>query len=203
MIPYIGDISEYDALLLKKMAQADDIKSILEFGCGASTQVIAAYTNAKFISIDTADEWIDKTISNINLLEIKNMPLFYKYDDFDFSTGNYDFVFNDGIDSLRNNFAYNIWSRINVAGILAFHDTRRNGDITMMMNFIINNIAEIEAVFFNYNESNISLIYKGLVKPYYDWQEKEGRMKWQNGNQEPDIAYIKAELRKNGQEMDN
>jgi hypothetical protein len=203
MIPYIGDISKYDAFLLKKIVEGDNIKNILEFGCGASTQVIAAYTKAKFASIDTSKKWINKTINNIKLLEINNMPLFYKYNNFDFSNSNYDFVFDDGIDYLREPFAYKIWSKINVAGILAFHDTRRNNDMAIVINFIINNITEIEAVVFNCNQSNISLVYKGIVKPYYDWQTEEQRLLWQNGNGKPDVNYIKSELRKNEQKMDN
>ena len=58
MIEYIGDISKADALVLKELAE--NATAILEFGCGASTQVMSVYTKNRIISIDTSQEWIDK-----------------------------------------------------------------------------------------------------------------------------------------------
>ena len=99
MIPYIGDISKNDSIVLSELAAQS--KNILEFGVGASTQVIAAFAKGKFTSIDTSIEWIDKTKKNLHLLEI-NLPInFCLYKDFLPSHDKYDFIFNDGLDSLR------------------------------------------------------------------------------------------------------
>lgn len=191
MIPYIGDISREDAFVLKEFAEKSS--SILEFGCGASTQVLSKYSKNEIISIDTSQEWIDKTIKNIRLLEIEKMPLFKIYNN-SFVSGLFDFVFNDGIDEYRKKFALDIWHNIKIGGILSFHDTRRWQDYKYVTEFIYLNYNEISKIYPNYKSSNITLITKKEEQPYVNWQETENKEQWQIGYGNPDINYIKSKL---------
>jgi len=81
---YIGDISTNDFLILKELA----IKStnILEFGVGASTQIILNYTHGIVTSIDTSDEWIELTKKNLQYLNINKSIDFQRYENFQPST---------------------------------------------------------------------------------------------------------------------
>ena len=95
MIPYIGDISKQDAVVLKELAEQS--VDILEFGCGASTQVLAAYTSGSVISVDTAPAWIRKTREHLKRLNLPEVS-FCSYDEFvTWRGGPYDLVFNDGL----------------------------------------------------------------------------------------------------------
>lgn len=184
MIPYIGDISKADAEVLARYAAKSN--NILEFGVGASTQVISAYKplGAGFESLDTDGLWIEKTRENLELLELKE-PLFTVYNDFKPQTQHpypeYDFVFNDGADNLRFPFAIAIWPYVKVGGYLAFHDTRRGGDARNLVEVIAHHHNEIRHVRINNRGSNISIITKKEHEPYTNWQEDEKREPWQLG----------------------
>lgn len=188
MIKYIGDISKADAALLKVQASLPHYKSILEFGCGASTQVIAKYKDkeTKFVSIDTSKEWIDKTVDNLQYLGINPdivefceynlyMPLLPTIGD------KFDFVFDDGVDSHRREFAIRVWPYIKVGGALGFHDTRRAHDFRNVLETLANFQNEIGAVIFNANDSNITLVYKIAPRPYDNWQISENRQPFELG----------------------
>lgn len=185
MIKYIGDISWADASVLKEMVETHH--TILEFGCGASTQVMAKYKSngSSFRSIDTSKEWIDTTIKNLQLLDISTFSVeFQQYEDF-FSqvspNDQYDFIFNDGGDSLRRAFAVNIWPHLATNGILAFHDTRRPHDFRNVLEILATFQNEIGAVYFNTNGSNITTIQKVTPKPYDNWQIRENKEPWMLG----------------------
>jgi predicted O-methyltransferase YrrM len=192
MIPYIGDISAADAIVLRELAEKSC--NTLEFGCGASTQVISTYTRGTLTSIDTSQEWINKTIGNIGLLEIKYMPTFMLYDRFKPFSSGFDFVFDDGADDLRRDFSMMIWPHIKLGGCLAFHDTRRSNDLGNVIHFINTHQYEISRVDFNYKHSNISIIYKHQFEHYVDWNIVEGRAPWQTGWGNPDLNYIRNRL---------
>lgn len=193
MIPYIGDISINDSRVLREMAETHN--NILEFGCGASTQVLSSYSKHKILSVDTSQEWVDKTKNNIGLLEIENMPIFKIHASSSIYEGVYDFVFNDGVDSLRKDFALKIWGNIRIGGILAFHDTRRWQDAKTVCNVLEQIYESVDNVIFNYNHSNITLVYKKEKEPYDNWQITENKEQWQIGYGEPDVEYIKSKIK--------
>jgi len=169
---YIGDISKKDYLVLKELAEKS--QNILEFGVGASTQVISNYCTGDFTSIDTSDYWIEFTKKNIAHLEIKNCANFMSYHSFK-PKGEYDFIFDDGVDNLRNEFAINMWKHLKIGGYIAFHDTRRKQDISNVTNLILNYFNEIEDVNINKNGSNIIVIKKKIYEPYEEWNIAEER----------------------------
>lgn len=185
MIKYIGDISAMDALVLKELAETHD--SILEFGCGASTQVMAKYKkeDTLLVSIDTSQDWIKKTRDNLNLLGIKDTNIFF--DDYLATVGTltdldkFDFIFDDGVDALRRAFAINIWPHLKVGGILAMHDTRRAHDFRNVLEILAHFQNEIGEVVFNICGSNITTIQKIPPQPYDNWQIRENREPWMLG----------------------
>ncbi len=188
IIPYIGDVSKNDALVLKEMAETH--KRILEFGCGASTQVLVHYSKGEFVeSIDTSEEWIKKTINNIDLLGLGGETTFFMgpYDQFIESLEpvpynvTYDFIFDDGVDYLRREFAVKIWPYLAVGGILAFHDTRRAPDFRNVLEVLATFQDEIGRVEFNYKDSNITLVQKKLAAPYSNWQIDEQKEPFEIG----------------------
>ena len=182
MINYIGDISKEDAEVLRLLAESSN--SILEFGVGASTQVLSAYCKMPIITLETTPEWIDRTAKNIELLGIKNAPIFhsyYSYLSFLQNPSEFDMIFDDGIDELRRVFAIGMWPSLKIGGILAMHDTRRLQDIQNVCAVIENFGNEIEKVLFNYLHSNITLIYKKEYEPFENWQITEKKEPWQLG----------------------
>lgn len=177
-IDYIGDISKADASILQ--AWAESSFNILEFGCGASTQVIAAATKGKIISIDTEQVWIDKTINHLKRLGVnENKVDFMTYYEF-WQThlridSLFDFVFDDGVDHFRRQFGSNIWPFIKKGGWLALHDQRRKQDWDNAAAIIDKYWTEIGTVYYNHRDSNITFIEKRQTPAIYDnWQLSEG-----------------------------
>lgn len=190
MIPYIGDISKNDAILLAEFGKA--YNTILEFGCGASTQVLAAYNTGLMLSIDTEPSWIAKTQENLKLLGIQNEDVNFR----DYSTfmasdsGPFEFIFVDGADSLRREFAIKMWPRLVHYGCMAFHDTRRGHDFRNLIEVMAAFHDEIWRVDINKDDSNISVIYKKNPQPYNNWQITEKREPWQLGYGDPPQSFI-------------
>lgn len=184
MIDYIGDISEQDAEVLK--AWAEDSKNILEFGVGASTQVLGAYTQGKLLSIDTERSWMEKTAVHLQRLRIevgkvRILPYDMVMNDISFANANgnvipsFDLVFDDGVDNLRRDFAFNIWPHIVPNGWLLFHDQRRKQDWDNAAALIDKYWQEIGLVYYNHEDSNITCIQKRATPAIYDnWQLSEG-----------------------------
>lgn len=190
MISYIGDISKADAELLCKLA----IKSrkILEFGCGASTQVLAQYTVGEITSLDTDPNWITRTQENLQLLKVDNTVHFEDYYSFIPFDNNYDLIFDDGADEFRLPFAFNTWANLIEGGYLLFHDTRRQKDVDNIAEFIKKYSPEIESVYINKDHSNITVIKKKKAEMYENWNETEGRKPWQSGYEPVNLEEFKA-----------
>jgi len=186
MISYIGDISKADATVLFYHARRH--VNILEFGCGASTQVLAAYCGiSSLTSIDTDQGWIQKTMDNLKLLEIDKEVHFESYSSFMQGIQNttlnrgYDFIFVDGIDALRREFAIKLWPHLKVGGTMAFHDTRRAHDFRNVLEVLAQFQNEIGIVDFNAGHSNITLVEKKKAEPYENWQITEDKKPWMLG----------------------
>jgi hypothetical protein len=187
MIFYIGDISKQDAQVLARHATIAN--SVLEFGCGASTQILRHYCKGIVTSVETMPIWIDRTKQNLDLLGITKPVEFYIYgNDPNDETVVYDFIFSDGLPELRLDFALKHWDRLRVGGVMAFHDTRRDHDFWLALQLMLAHHEEIEAAQFNVWSSNITCIRKRPPLPYENWNTVEGRNKpWQYGHSDVDM----------------
>ncbi|MDB5347299.1 MAG: hypothetical protein JWP89_5676 [Schlesneria sp.] len=159
LIPYIGDISREDAIVLSQFAATS--AQILEFGVGASTQVLRAYSTGKMISVDTSLEWIERTKSNLALLGITSTVDFRTLSSIPCDS-HYDFVFVDGVDELRLPFAISSWSALVPGGHLMFHDTRRHRDFLYVTHLASMCAGDVESLTMNCNQSNISIVKRRL-----------------------------------------
>jgi predicted O-methyltransferase YrrM len=188
MIKYIGEISKQDAEVLRTLAEQS--KSILEFGVGASTQIIAKYrTGDRFDSIDTSTEWIDRTKSNLDLLEIDQSRVNIVHIDAFRPDGFYDFIFIDGKEDLRLKLALDLWPNLAVGGIMAFHDTRRPADIRNVLELVAHHQNEVHVIQLNVSGSNISFVRRKELEQWYDWNVVEKREPWEIGYGKPDLKY--------------
>lgn len=185
MIPYIGDISKNDAELLARLAEG--AKSILEFGVGASTQVLAKYKAGRMISMETDPAWIVKTQRNFTRLGIPQEAVdFRPYVGFPIDPAErFDLIFDDGVDGFRREFAMKAWPLLSVGGIFCFHDTRRTGDVLNVCALLGAVSAEVLVVKFNEDHSNITTIVKKQAEHFEDWNVIEKRESWQTGWGEP------------------
>ena len=179
MIDYIGDISKQDAVVLKELAEQSN--RILEFGCGASTQVLAAYTKGTVISVETAPAWIRKTKEHLERISLPEVT-FKSYDEFkEAPWGLYDLVFNDGVLGLRREFALLVWDLIPATGMLCFHDTRTTPVILDVAALFSAKSAEISLMEVNKDHSNITVIHKRSAEHYENWNLIEGKEEWEVG----------------------
>lgn len=184
MIDYIGDVSRRDAELLRALAERSD--RILEFGCGASTQILAAYGRGGVTSVDTETAWIDKTQRNLVALNskypgtFKHAVGFHLYEVFR-PSWEFDLIFVDGLGALRLPFAIKTWPALAPDGVMAFHDTRRPADVAKVCDFIRLHSTEIDRIVMNAADSNITVIYKRVPLLLEDYNAIEGRTPAQLG----------------------
>lgn len=186
MIPYVGDVSRRDAELLKAFAERS--KAILEFGCGASTQILRAYGAGAVDSVDTSMYWIARTQRNLERLELKRPVSFHQYETFR-PVGPYDLIFVDGLNELRLPFACVTWPTLAIGGLLCLHDTRRTepygrsptSDVQHVAFLLERYSREIESVILNQYDSNITVIKKRAPLLLDDWMKAEGRTPAQMG----------------------
>lgn len=167
MIKVIGDLSPQDKEVLYQMASTHN--RILEFGVGASTQILTHYTQGNVISYDTSQEWIDRMKYIFDKVGVKGNCKFVILDKKYEISGRFDFVFIDGYWDMRYPFGYHVWPLIIPGGKIAFHDTRRDKDINNTLRFIEHRWAEVESIQCNYLDSNITLIEKRDKRA--DWKD--------------------------------
>lgn len=184
-IQFIGDLSLEDANLLVKYGKAS--KSILEFGVGGSTQILAQCFPDELLCVETDRNWMQATINKLALIEHKTEPSFQDYDAP--ITGVYDFIFVDGVDHLRLPFAKNTWDRLKVGGVMVFHDTRREQDFANVMQLARGYFNEIECIEVNQKasngkSSNMTVIKKKQYEPYVNWNQAEGKPQWAYGTKD-------------------
>lgn len=183
MKKFIGDLSKEDAALLENYAAKSH--SVLEFGVGGSTQIIAQSIpdGASFISLDTSDEWIAKTEANLRRLGTKNRCQITRYENW--PSGIFDMIFDDGEPSLRREFALRSFPMLKVGGVILFHDTRTLSCIQNALAIVETFFEEVEQVSLNERiagvSSNITVIRKKAKEPYVNWNDAEGRPQWQIG----------------------
>jgi predicted O-methyltransferase YrrM len=184
---FIGDISRQDATVLERYAAASS--SVLEFGVGASTQVIAQSVRpgTPFISLDTKQEWIDKTLVFLKRLGVEGRCRMMAYAEWNWAVDKlcFDLVFNDGSDSLRREFGLRSFPLLQPGGVMLFHDTRRTEDVRNVLAVVETFHEEVEHVHLNKRidevSSNITVIKKKIREPYVNWNAVERRQSWAVG----------------------
>lgn len=178
MINYIGDVSGEDADVLAGLAVGQT--SILEFGSGASTQILAYY-GGRVVSVETVPEHAEVVKARIDAMGLTNVRFVaYPHPGDDL----FNVVFVDGRFDLRPEFAESAWSMLVNHGVMAVHDTRRPEDISWLSAFIAAHWLEIGSIDINVDESNITEIIKVPIVAYVDWNVAEGRTFEQQGIKE-------------------
>lgn len=177
MIPYIGDLSQNDAFILKGLAE--ESTAILEFGVGASTQILRHYSKGPMITLETLQEWIDHTIENLKLVEVKGEVKFIRYGDN--ISGKFDLIFVDGHKRLRDEFAAHNFKHLTYGGLIVFHDTRRQFHIDYISEFIAKFYLEIQTIEINPSNTNLTIIKKRRGLKYVNWNVVENRLGWKCG----------------------
>lgn len=178
---YFGDISREDAGVLAKLACVSQNRRILEFGSGASTQVLAqsAPRLAQIISIETDPYWIARTEENLAKLRVTRPVWFRPFEDVmelqEEDPTPFDLIFVDGIDRLRPDFAMKTWPLLRIGGAMLFHDTRRPEDLKVALGIPVAFLGEVEAMLINCSQSNITVLIKREPLLYVNWNAVEGR----------------------------
>ena len=184
---FVGDLSRQDAALLERYARG--ARSVLEFGAGGSTQIIAQVLpeGASFLSLDTDPRWIATTRENLRRLGVGDRCQLRRYEDWspDADAAQFDLVFDDGIGHLRRAFAIRSFPFLAIGGALLFHDTRRLQDVRNVLGLVEAFFEEIEHVHLNERvdgaSSNITAVRKKAREPYVNWNVAEGRPPWAYG----------------------
>jgi precorrin-6B methylase 2 len=188
---YIGDISRQDAELLRHYASG--AKRILEFGSGASTQVLAqcSHPDSIIASVEPDPEWIAMTQKNFDRLGISRTVRFILFKAWKKAAqfeAPFDLIFDDGVDKLRRGFAESAWPLLKVGGHMLFHDTRRIKDLKNVLSVVEAHFLEVESVQLNEASSNITAVRRKAPEPWVDWNVVEGRKRWEYGHAEPPPA---------------
>jgi hypothetical protein len=185
MKKYIGDLSRHDAALLEHYASS--AQSVLEFGVGGSTQIIAQSISNEvpFISLDTDPKWIAITQENLRRFGVEDRCRLIRYEDWFPDACHFDVIFNDGVASFRRDFALRSFPFLTIGGVLLFHDTRRAQDVQNVLALVEVFFEEIACVRFNEHidgmSSNITVVQKKIREPYVDWNVIEDRPPWAFG----------------------
>jgi len=184
---FVGDLSVNDADILSKLSSG--ASRILEFGVGGSTQIFAqtAPEDASIISVDTDTGWISRTEENLVKLDACRRVKFLAYDKMlaEIEGRQFDLIFDDGRDDLRLEFARIAWDRLNVGGLLVFHDTRRIQDMANVLIVANEHYLEVDTIEVNVSNSNLTTIRKKVAEPYVNWNYVEGRAPWMWGDGPP------------------
>lgn len=178
-----GDISRMDAIQIAKYARRS--ANILEFGVGGSSYLIHqnAPNDACVTHLDTSDEWVQRVETNLDIIRKSgkyDMPEEYSFnlvapgDTFDkFKDDCYDFIYNDGLNTMREDFGLALFPSLAIGGVMMFHDCRSKPDFQQAMTIVDEFFLEIDNVEINIDYSNMVVIHKGVRQEYYNWNEVE------------------------------
>jgi len=179
-IEFVGDLSNQDA---RDLAALGGVSArILEFGVGGSTQIFAQCKPVKLVCVETDPEWVAKTQSNLNLISHGDWtaPEFVPYDLFKVE-GSFDLIFVDGVPDKRLEFAMKVWPLLNSGGYMVFHDTRHFHYFKEAAWLVQAFFGEIRNVCINLDKSNLTIIEKGPLLTYENWNYTEGKPLWAYG----------------------
>jgi predicted O-methyltransferase YrrM len=187
-VKFVGDLSRNDAKVLEAFGRAS--RSILEFGCGGSTQVLcqAMAPGARMVSLETDPMWVDRTRSNLDILGVPRGAydlLPYAGWEAALEGRTFDLIFVDGVEEERDAFARAAFPRLEVGGWILYHDTRRRRDLRNLVELIMEHHTMVGEVRINFDQSNLSGFRRKLPERYENWNETEGRTGWKLGACEP------------------
>ncbi len=154
----------------------ETVKSWNEFIISKLQDIVQEYdppTNYCFHYIDLGD--IDK-LSPTEAAKLSFDPYgfnFIRELSVNILTIKYDFIFVDGLAPLRYSFAHQLWSYLNIGGVMMFHDGKTPWMLNIISEMVKNYGLEIESIEFNHNNSNMIKIVKGHKKEYYNWNDLE------------------------------
>lgn len=182
-IKFIGDLSLQDADLLSYYGSNSE--SILEFGCGGSTQIFSQICK-DVTCIETDQKWVDLTQTRLSKISNANPVHFKSYSEIP-SNKQFDLILVDGVDNLRKPFAIETWKYLKVGGVMMFHDTRRFDDFQTAMWITQLYFNEIDSIRVNAKasdskSSNLTIITKKKFEGYVNWNESEGKPLWSYGD---------------------
>jgi len=174
---FIGDLSLEDAHILEWYGSR--ATRILEFGAGGSTQIFAQCNPEVLISVETSQEWINKTKKNIERVRPCADPIFVAFGSH--PRQEYDLIFVDGMWDLRKDFAQSTWPLLSKNGCMIFHDTRRWFDAENVMMTAKMFFDEVHSIQMNEENSNCAVIQKRPKLEYVNWNYSEGKPLWAYG----------------------
>lgn len=183
---FIGDVSKEDADVLAFYASISN--SILEFGMGGSTQILAQAKNKEsfLYSVDNFPKYRDRAMAFVDELNCNYNIKAGLYNELDLESYQFDMIFNDGMGQDRPVFAQHAWNHLRSGGVLLTHDTRHAIDFAPVWDFVKNNHnsisrVDINAVASNGKSSNITVIHKKEYEPYVNWNYTENKPQWAYG----------------------
>ncbi|CAB4125324.1 AdoMet_MTases domain containing protein [uncultured Caudovirales phage] len=179
---FTGDLSLEDADVLAQYASQS--QSILEFGAGGSTQLMAQSSAESITSVETDANWIQLTQERLSQIPNARPVEFVEYTT-QFNK-EFDLILVDGVDHLRRDFAIETWKYLRVGGVMLFHDTRRFQDFqnaAWVAQLYFNEISSIDINVRASNgvSSNITVLHKKASEPYINWNDVEGKPSWAYG----------------------
>lgn len=178
---FVGDLSDADAELIE--VYASRARRVLEFGAGGSTQIIAQSLPpaGKLTSLETDPEWIRITSERLGKLRVRERVDLVPYSQWQ-PSGQYDLIFDDGVDELRLPFARRAWPLLGIGGVLLFHDTRRAHDVANVLELVRSVFEEVDVVCMNEaiggRRSNLTAVRKKSRDAYVNWTQTEGKPRW-------------------------
>lgn len=180
---FVGDLSVNDAKVLARLGAKST--HILEFGVGGSTQIFAQCNPARLVSVDTDPMWIAKTSRNLRKISHENWttPFFAPYEGYQHD-GAFDLIFIDGVPEKRLEFAMRAWQHLDAGGVMIFHDSRRFEYFREAAWLVQSFFNEVSRVDINPEDSNLTIIEKGPIRSYENWNLTEGKPMWAYGSGE-------------------
>ena len=187
MKKFIGLLRKDDAEIIERYART--AKSVVEFGAGGSTHIIAQTIapTSSFTSFETDAKWIALTKDRLARLKVAGRAKLLPHAQWPKlrTTLKPDLVFVDGLWALRRGFALEAWPQLRIGGHMLLHDTRRAKDIANVAAIVGTHFLEIESVLANAKHAgrttNVTVIRKKAREPEVNWYKTEGKPRWAYG----------------------
>lgn len=194
-LKWVGDLSLQDADLLAMYGKKSE--SVLEFGIGGSTMIFGQ-TCKNVLSIETEPDWIELMQTRLNSIDCQHVQLmpYSEYLPYLKNSGiTFDTIFVDCHTSRRAATIKHSWRFLKEGGSLLIHDTRKSlkyKDIQhpyatifpflFETHFVDIRKIDICAEASDGERSNTTVITKGRIPDYVNWQTTENKPQWAYGS---------------------